>query len=596
MWAAFRKVSSSRSPHADHSASGSTSSGVVLAKKEARRLTQRVRRRRLSWGSIWAKRGSGSAAAASRSLTALAHPWGVPMGLPKICSPSSAMGMPGGTAVGSICEADHAAHLAGLCTRPMAARAEHLPRRPLRPLVGSSQQPLRRRSRPFVACSPCRLCLLVFHRSAAPLCLCLVMHVALRDEFSYPPPPFDGAFAARAWSASSASVVASAEMSSVPAPPSSAPAAPAVRPAAPVADSPAGAEHPVLAQGLADSPAGSAPDLPRPVAASVDPAVPAVLSAAPVPPEPNLAGGSSPQAASAATGGLAPVAGSGETVHSAPGVQTGVAISQQRRPPSPDRRGGRPHSPAPREERESARRRRDSPRRPRSQANWPANRGGHGGWRGGRGRGGGWVYDQPVTMADLQRVVSLEMRRERAGLAGPPSSPQGAPLAAVPPPVAPPAAAPSAAAFPRSASRRFAPPAAGALQPFQALVGPLPVAEVPEATLGQLWRLSEGLRAVHLIQMYGQAGLSRGNSLDDGSRDECLDAADRLAELLAPVLAAPARGGAAGVGQLGTAVRGLRRFSRAGSAADVIAAGTAVVRELHRSLAGLLAVLDADQL
>ncbi|CAI5492515.1 unnamed protein product, partial [Closterium sp. Naga37s-1] len=78
--------------------------------------------------------------------------------------------------------------------------------------------------------------------------------------------------------------------------------------------------------------------------------------------------------------------------------------------------------------------------------------------------------------------------------------------------------------------------------------------------------------------------------------DECLDAADRLGELLAPVLAAPARGGVAGVGQLGTAVRGLRRFLRAGTAVDLIGATTVVVRELHRSLTGLLAVLDADQM
>ncbi|CAI5498661.1 unnamed protein product [Closterium sp. Naga37s-1] len=65
-----------------------------------------------------------------------------------------------------------------------------------------------------------------------------------------------------------------------------------------------------------------------------------------------------------------------------------------------------------------------------------------------------------------------------------------------------------------------APHAAGAAQPFQAFVGSLRAAEVPEAILGQLWRLCEVLRAVHLIQMYGHAGLSRGNSLDDGSRDE----------------------------------------------------------------------------
>ncbi|CAI5495072.1 unnamed protein product [Closterium sp. Naga37s-1] len=183
-------------------------------------------------------------------------------------------------------------------------------------------------------------------------------------------------------------------------------------------------------------------------------------------------------------------------------------------------------------------------------------------------------------MADLQRVVTAAMCEERALQAN-----QQFPRAsAAPPPVAPPVTAPAAVAhhppatpapYPSLLPGDSAPHAAGAAQPFQTFVGPPRAAEVPEATLGQLWRLSEGLRAVHLIQMYGHAGFSRGNSLDNGSRDECLDAADRLAELLAPVLAAPARGGVAGVGKLGTAVRGLRRFSRAGTAADVIGASTA---------------------
>ncbi|CAI5486868.1 unnamed protein product, partial [Closterium sp. Naga37s-1] len=128
------------------------------------------------------------------------------------------------------------------------------------------------------------------------------------------------------------------------------------------------------------------------------------------------------------------------------------------------------------------------------------------------------------------------------------------------------------------------------------LEGPSPSAVVPEASLGQLWRLLEGLRAVHLIQVYGHAALAQGVPLESGHQDECLDAADRLGELLAPVLAAPAQGGVAGVGQLGTAVRGLRRFLRAGTAVDLIGATTVVVRELHRSLTGLLAVLDADQM
>ncbi|CAI7774248.1 unnamed protein product [Closterium sp. NIES-54] len=139
-----------------------------------------------------------------------------------------------------------------------------------------------------------------------------------------------------------------------------------------------------------------------------------------------------------------------------------------------------------------------------------------------------------------------------------------------------------------------APPSAAL--PQQSLVGPSPSAVVPEASLGQLWLLSEGLRAVHLIQVYGHAALAQGVPMESGHRDECLDAADRLGELLGPVLAAPARGGVAGVGQLGTAVRGLRRFLRTGTAVDLIGATTVVVRELHRLLTGLLAVLDADQM
>ncbi|CAI7729212.1 unnamed protein product [Closterium sp. NIES-54] len=189
-----------------------------------------------------------------------------------------------------------------------------------------------------------------------------------------------------------------------------------------------------------------------------------------------------------------------------------------------------------------------------------------------------------------------------------------APAAVVVPPVAPVLAAPVIAAAPAalggdlalavvSATTGGPAPAvvpAEAVQsapvaPPLTFAGSSRAAEVPEATLGQLWCLSEGLRAVHLIQMYGHAGLSLGNTLVGSSRDECLDAADRLAELLAPMLAAPGRGGVAGIGQLGIAVQGLRCFLRAGTAADVIGASTAVVRELHRSLTGLLAVLDADQ-
>ncbi|CAI5520059.1 unnamed protein product [Closterium sp. Naga37s-1] len=140
------------------------------------------------------------------------------------------------------------------------------------------------------------------------------------------------------------------------------------------------------------------------------------------------------------------------------------------------------------------------------------------------------------------------------------------------------------------------PPSVGAAHLFQALLGPQRTVSVPEVTLGQIWRLSEAVRVVHLVQVYGHATLSQGDSLVGGPRDDCLVAADRLAELLAPVLAAPAQGGLAGVGPLGSAVRRLRRLLHTGTGSGAIAAGTVLVRELHRTMSGLLAVYDADQM
>ncbi|CAI5504284.1 unnamed protein product [Closterium sp. Naga37s-1] len=159
--------------------------------------------------------------------------------------------------------------------------------------------------------------------------------------------------------------------------------------------------------------------------------------------------------------------------------------------------------------------------------------------------------------------------------------PDPAPLAAAP--LAQPPSA-SAAAHGNRMRLPWVPPVAG--MEFVTTAGGLVTAQYPS-----LLPVAPAPPAV-----YGHAALSQGVHLDPGPRDECLDAADRLAELMAPVLAAPARGGVAGVGQLGTAVRGLRRFLRAGSAVDLIGATTVVVRELHRSLTGLLAVLDADQM
>ncbi|CAI5509260.1 unnamed protein product [Closterium sp. Naga37s-1] len=550
---------------------------------------------------------------------------------------------------------------------------------------------LRRGALPSGSHSPVRLpflSLLLVRRLVRP-----AMPVSIGDEYySYSPRPFALASAAVAPPALSSPAPAPVEMSPLPAPSSVTQAglvlAPAALPAPAVASLSAPGVAPCHAPGSSPAPAlapASDPALvPGPVAAS-DP----VRSPAPapvVPPAP--VGASAPvlgvAAASAAVGGasspplVAPAvspsaaAGADPTYQPPPATSAGLSSAEvqsarasppdapapppaaatvppptvqagpapaplapgppAQRPASPGRRQHRPQSPAPRDERETSRRRHDSPRRRGSQANRAALRGGRGGWWGGRGHGGGWVYDQPVTMADLQRVVSDAMREERNGRASLSSSPRHAPASVSHPPPAPyapappppsTAAPPPRAHAPSAAAHGKVPPMAGvefvtagggpvtpqypSLLPVapdppaadfsvQTLVGPSPSVDVPEATLGQLWRLSEGLRAVHLIQVYCHAALSRGVPLVGGPLDECSDAADRLAELLAPVLAAPARGGVVGVGQLGTALRGLRRAMHAATAVDLIGATTVVVRELHRSLTGLLAVLDADQM
>ncbi|CAI7933693.1 unnamed protein product [Closterium sp. NIES-54] len=373
---------------------------------------------------------------------------------------------------------------------------------------------------------------------------------------------------------------------------------------------PAAEPHPpTVATPHAPAPAGPAPVAPVALVAPVGSPVPLVivdaLPGAPILdaplasvalPAPIAAVGSSPHAVSATTGGpgpgevgeaaalLGPVLPPAATSVPPPEVQAVpdsaplAAAPLAQHQPSPGRRQHQPHSPAPRDEPETTRRRHDSPRRCGSHVNWAASRGGRGGWWRGCGRGGGWAYDQPVTMADLQRVVSDAMRQQRNGQASQSNSLPVASAHASPPsasaaahgnrmrlPWVPPvvgmefvtvAGGPVTAQYPSLLP--VAPAPLAATLPVQSLVGPTPSTVVPEASLGQLWRLSEGLRAVHLIQVYGHAALSQGVPLDGGPRDECLDAADRLAELLAPVLAAPARGGVAGIGQLGTAVHGLR--------------------------------------
>ncbi|CAI5497964.1 unnamed protein product [Closterium sp. Naga37s-1] len=167
--------------------------------------------------------------------------------------------------------------------------------------------------------------------------------------------------------------------------------------------------------------------------------------------------------------------------------------------------------------------------------------------------------------------------------------------------------APVLAASPAAVGAAFVPPrAAPAVAPSAAVAEPSyqpPLATSAGLSLAEvqsthLWRLSESLLALLLVQVTAHASLVPvpADSLLDGPRDDCLDAADELALLLAPVLAAPARGGVAAVGQLDAAVRGLWRSLRAGSGAEAIAASTLVVREVWRTLSGLLAALEADRM
>ncbi|CAI5535079.1 unnamed protein product [Closterium sp. Naga37s-1] len=422
---------------------------------------------------------------------------------------------------------------------------------------------------------------------------------------------------------------------------------PPLAPADPLAESEAGPSAPAavpsapptapgppapLVEPSASAPAGAVAEPPAPV-----PGGP-VAPTASVPCLPAPASASSPKAASATTGEPAPSVAPAAAGQSAPAVTAVAPAGQPSRPPSPDRRSSRPHFPAPHQDRKSSRRRRESPRRYQQQSHWPAHRGGQGDWRGPRARGGGGGYRPPVTMADLQREVSRAVREERAAqsqsssLRAPPAHeaprpaalpPNPQPVAAPPPQIqAPPAPSPAVTA-PAHGSRLHLPPVppvagvefvaagggsladpfalpVGAEEPLQFLAEALqpPQTRILEATLGQLHRLANSLHALLLIQVLAHSSLPviPPETFRGRQRDSCLDAADQLAVLLAPVLAAPAEGGAAAVGQLDEAVRGLRRHLRAGSGAAAIGASTLVVRELWRSLTGILHALGAHHM
>ncbi|CAI7873079.1 unnamed protein product [Closterium sp. NIES-53] len=354
-----------------------------------------------------------------------------------------------------------------------------------------------------------------------------------------------------------------------------------------------------LAGGVAEPPAPVPGALVAPNASA--PCLPAQASVLP------------PKAASATAGEPAPSVAPAAAGQSAPAVTAVVPAGQPSCPPSPDRCSSRSHSPAPHQDHKSSRRRRESPRRYQQQTHWTARPGGQGDWRGPRARGGGGGYRPPVTMADLQREAS---RPDAL-----PPNPQ--PVAAPPPQIqALPAPSPAVSA-PAPGSRLHLPPVppvaglefvaagggslaapfalhAGADEPLQFLAEALqpPQTRVPEANLGQLHHLADSLHALLLIQVLAHSSLPviHPETFCGRQRDSCLDAADQLAVLLAPVLAAPVEGGAAAAGQLDEAVRGLRRHLRGGSGAATIGASTLVVWELWRSLTGILHALGAHRM
>ncbi|CAI7855420.1 unnamed protein product [Closterium sp. NIES-54] len=398
--------------------------------------------------------------------------------------------------------------------------------------------------------------------------------------------------------------------------PESGPSAPVAIPsglAAPPAPLVAGVEPSVPAPG--PDPAPSAlPAMSAPVVAQSAPGIPAALPAAVVLPAAIPAVAQSLLEVSATTGGPAPLVAPSTAGPFVPAVAPMAPAGQPSRPQSPDRRPSCPHSPAPHQDRSSSRRRRDSPRRYQQQPHWAAHPGCQGDWRGYRGRGGGGGYRPPVTMADLQREVSRAVREEKVSQSQS-SSMRTSPVLEVSRqpalPLSPPPVAAPPLQFRLLQGVEFVAAGGGASaapylhradgdQPLLFLAEALepPQTRVPEATLGQLHRLAESLNALLLIQVVAHSSLPvvPPESFRGRQRDTCLDAADQLAVLLAPVLAAPAEGGAAAAGQLDDAVWGLRRHLRAGSGAAAIGASTLVVRELWRSLTGVLHALGAHRM
>ncbi|CAI5514838.1 unnamed protein product [Closterium sp. Naga37s-1] len=300
----------------------------------------------------------------------------------------------------------------------------------------------------------------------------------------------------------------------------------------------------------------------------------------------------------------------------------------------------------------AAHRGRGSPRRRPSSSYRSAHRGGRGGWWGGHGRGRGGPSEMQQLREDFPGMLAAAMRNALNGAPNLGSSPAPAAPAPAPVPVnaevpaAPLAApAPHASAYPRapppggdrappayvrpvSASQypplpwipplpdtgfvgvggggargAFVPPRRFAEAPSVQPPPPLPVppaalrtgmAQIPTATLAQLWRLVECQQALTLILVNAHFAIlqSPGSTLGREARGDCLAAAAQLAFLLLPVLGAPALGGVA-VSELDGTVQGLTAHLQAGGGIEAVGATALVVQQLWRTMRGILAALDA---
>ncbi|CAI5487494.1 unnamed protein product [Closterium sp. Naga37s-1] len=279
----------------------------------------------------------------------------------------------------------------------------------------------------------------------------------------------------------------------------------------------------------------------------------------------------------------------------------------------------------------AAHRGRGSPRRRPSSSYRSAHRGGRGGWWGGHGRGRGGPSEMQQLREDFPGMLAAAMRNALNGAPNLGSSPAPAAPAPAPAPVnaevpaAPLAApAPHASAYPRapppggdrappayvrpvSASQypplpwipplpdtgfvgvggggargAFVPPRRFAEAPSVLPPPPLPVppaalrtgmAQIPTATLAQLWRLVECQQALTLILVNAHFAIlqSPGSTLGREARGDCLAAAAQLAFLLLPVLGAPALGGVA-VSELDGTVQGLTAHLQAGGGIEAVGA------------------------